>query len=116
MNYTTAEAHGILTFTLFEKKLDTAISGLLKSEMTSAFAKSSAKGYILHLPDIESCDSSGLSALLVAKRLVQEKDGVLRIVTESSKILNLITITRLDAVLSVCSTTAQAREEIERSL
>ncbi|GMU85129.1 MAG: hypothetical protein AMXMBFR48_03710 [Ignavibacteriales bacterium] len=116
MNYTTAEENGILTFSLFEKKLDTAISGLLKGEMTTIFGRSTAKGYILHLPDVESCDSSGLSALLVAKRLVHEKNGVLRIVTESSKIRNLITITRLDEVLSVCGSTTQAREEIAKAI
>lgn len=116
MNFEFSDQDGIVIFSLFEKRLDTNFSGLLKSEITHVFSKSSADKYILHLPEIEICDSSGLSALLVANRLVHQKKGQLKVVTQSDKILTLIRITRLDQVLSVSKTIEEAKKEMSEDI
>lgn len=112
MNFEYSDKDGTIVFSLFEKRLDTSFSGLLKSEITQIFGKSSSEKFILHLPEIEICDSSGLSALLVANRLVQQKKGQLRVVTQSDKILTLIKITRLDQVLTVSKTIDEAIQDM----
>ena len=85
-------------FTLQERKLDTSNSGLLKGELTEFIMRDKITNMVMDLSDVENCDSSGLSVLLVAKRLIDEQNGVYYIVP-SMKIRHLLEITKLDRAL-----------------
>lgn len=114
MNYEIKKINGITVFKLNEKRLDTNISGLLKGEFTLLLKVEGAKKFILDLSDVESCDSSGLSAILVANRILNSTDGHMRIASPSEKVYSLIKITQLDRVLPVCSTVDEAYEQLKK--
>lgn len=94
----------ILIFTIDEPRLDTSISPLLKGELSRMIKESSLKKFLIDLTAVESCDSTGLSVLLVANHSCSDKNSTLRIVASSEKVTSLIQITRLDQVLRVVRT------------
>ncbi len=55
-------------------KLDTQVSPQLKAEFL-VVCQSPLKKLIVDMTTVKSCDSSGLSALLVAERLMRESKG-----------------------------------------
>lgn len=112
MNYQTNKIGDTLIFKLNEKRLDTNISGLLKGEFTLVFKEGNFKNLIIDLSEVESCDSSGLSAILVANRLVSSGNGQIKIASPKEKVMNLIKVTKLDKVLSVSDSVEEAISEI----
>ncbi len=112
MNYNTNKIGNTLIFKLNEKRLDTNISGLLKGEFTVAFKEGNFNNLIIDLSEVESCDSSGLSAILVANRLVSSNNGQIRIASPKEKVMNLIKVTKLDRVLSVSESVEEAISEM----
>ncbi len=99
MRFDKETVDGISLLKLQERKLDTSNSGLLKGELTDYVTREKIECLILDLQSVESCDSSGLSVLLVAKKLIDDNNGVLCVIP-SSKIKHLIEITKLDRALS----------------
>jgi anti-anti-sigma factor len=114
MNFEVKKENGITIFKLNEKRLDTSISGLLKGEFTMLLKVEGAKKFILDLSEVESCDSSGLSAILVANRILNTTDGQMRIASPSEKVYSLIKITQLDRVLPVCETVEAAFDDLKK--
>jgi anti-anti-sigma factor len=113
MNFTTQRIEDIVVFSLNETKLDANNSGLVKAEFTLLMKLESVKKLILDLTDVETCDSTGLSALLVANRLVNANNGAVCLVSTSEKVLSLIRITQLNKVLGVHTTLAEALQELK---
>jgi len=113
MKFTHQNIDGIFIFRFLERKLDTSNSGLLKGEFSSFVKSEKVTKLVIDLTEIEHCDSSGLSTLLVVNRIMQEKEGILRLVP-SSKILQLCQITKLDRVLSIASTIDEAVLELRK--
>jgi len=114
MNYETKRIKDITIFKLNEKRLDTNISGLVKGEFTMLLKIEGVNKLIVDLSDVETCDSSGLSAILVANRIIHSVGGKMRLAAPSVKVSSLIKITQLDRVLPVCQTVDQAFEELNR--
>ena len=69
---------------------------------------------ILDMSEVETCDSSGLSAILVANRILNTNGGAMRIAAPSEKVYSLIKITQLDRVLPVCETVDEAFNELKK--
>jgi anti-anti-sigma factor len=113
MNFEVKKEDGITIFKLNEQRLDTNISGLLKGEFTMLLKVEGADKFILDLSGVESCDSSGLSAILVANRILNSTNGHMRIASPSEKVYSLIRITQLDRVLPVCKSVEAACEELK---
>lgn len=113
MNYETNKIGDITVFKLNEKRLDTNISGLLKGEFTRILRVDNAKKFIIDLSEVESCDSSGLSAILVANRILSNAEGQIRLASPNEKVLSLIKITQLDRVLTVTNTVDEAIEQLK---
>jgi anti-anti-sigma factor len=113
MNFETEKIGDITVFKLNEKRLDTNISGLLKGEFTVLLKVEGVNKLIIDLSEVESCDSSGLSAILVANRILSSNNGKIRISSPSEKVFSLIKITQLDRVLPVTETVEQAVEELK---
>jgi anti-anti-sigma factor len=113
MNYTIHFIDKISVVTLNEIRLDANISGLVKGEFTELVKNQNVRKLVIDLSPVESCDSSGLSTLLVANRLISAVNGGLRIVCPSKKILTLIKITQLDRVLKLNATLDEALAELK---
>ncbi len=114
MNYEVNKINGITVFRLNEKRLDTNISGLVKGEFTLLLKVEGVNKLIIDLSGVETCDSSGLSAILVANRILNTNHGSMLIASPSDKVLSLIKITQLDRVLRVCSTVEEAVQDLSK--
>ena len=53
------------------------------------------------MQEVEFCDSSGLSALLIADRTMREHGGCVCLVHVHKKVLDLMKISQLDRVFSI---------------
>jgi anti-sigma B factor antagonist len=114
MNFETKSINNITIFKLLEKRLDTNISGLVKGEITLLLKADGTNKLIMDLSEVETCDSSGLSAILVANRIIHSIGGKIRLAAPSDKVQTLIKITQLDRVLPVCNTVDEAFQELEK--
>lgn len=112
MNFETKRVGDITVFKLNEKRLDTSISGLLKGEFTMILKVEGVNKLIIDLSEVESCDSSGLSSILVANRILSANEGQIRLAAPSEKVFNLIKITQLDRVLPVTDSVEHALLEL----
>ena len=112
MNFEVKKENNVTIFKLNEERLDTNISGLLKGEFTMLLKVEGAKKFILDLSSVESCDSSGLSAILVANRILNSTNGHMRIASPSEKVYSLIKITQLDRVLPVYDSVEEAFKDL----
>jgi len=71
--------------------------------------------------DIKYVDSSGLSSILVAKRLSEQINGYLALAAVSDHVMKLMTISKLDSVLNIIPTVAESVDavfmaELERDI
>lgn len=113
MNYETRKIGDITVFKLNEERLDTTISGLLKGEFTKILKVDEVKKFVIDLSQVQSCDSSGLSAILVANRIISSTEGEIRLASPGEKVLSLIKITQLDRVLPVTKTVEEAIDQLK---
>jgi len=105
-------------FTLIQvmvDKLDTHIAPSLKSELV-LIAGNGEKNIILDLSNCRYCDSSGLSAILVANRLCKNANGVFVHSGLQTAVERLITISQLDTVLNIAENQEKAVEMLEKEL
>lgn len=120
MQYAVDKSERYTTITLQEEKLDTLIAPKLKSEFVTMF-ESGTLNLILNLHDVKYVDSSGLSAILVANRMAKEKNGCLVLIGVQDHVMKLISISKLDQVLTILPTKEEAVDtvflnEIEKDL
>jgi anti-anti-sigma factor len=120
MKYTIDKQEKYSLLRLHEEKLDSAVAPNLKSELITLHAEG-VKNIILDLSDIKYTDSSGLSALLVGNRIVQEEGGIFVLACLSEHTMKLIKISQLDSVLNILPTVEEAVDavfmhEIEKDL
>lgn len=108
MNYEVNNINGITIFKLNEKKLDTNISGLVKGELILLLKVEGINKLVLDLSEVEACDSSGLSAIIVANRILNSNNGEFLLAAPTDKVLALIRVTQLDRVLKICKTVEEA--------
>ena len=87
---------------VLEEKLDTHIAPTLKSELVLV-SGNGEKNIVLDLSKCRYCDSSGLSAILVANRLCKNANGTFVLTGLNDAVERLITISQLDTVLNITS-------------
>lgn len=100
MNFDTQRNGTSVTLKLKEKKLDSTISSELKGEFL-LLCKPKLEHLIVDLADVDFCDSSGLSALLIADRKMKEHGGKVKLVNVHKKVAGLLKISMLDRVFDV---------------
>ena len=98
---------GYTLIKVLEEKLDTHIAPTLKSELVLISGKGE-KNIILDLSNCKYCDSSGLSAILVANRLSKNTDGKFVLTGLNDAVERLITISQLDTVLNITTNVDEA--------
>ena len=102
------------------EKLDSNIAPSLKSELV-VLNSEGVKNIIIDLSEARYCDSSGLSAILVANRLCKNARGAFVLTGLQESVKKLISISQLDTILSIAATPGEAVdmllvEEVERDL
>lgn len=102
------------------EKLDSQVSPSLKSELVVLNADE-FNNIVIDLTDTRYCDSSGLSAILVANRLCKNSGGSFVLCGLQRSVSKLISISQLDTILNITPTLAEAvdllaMESIEKDL
>ena len=100
MNFETHKNGASVTLKLKEKKLDAAVSSELKGEFL-ILCKPKLETLVVDLADVDFCDSSGLSALLIAERKMKEHGGKVRLLNVHKKVSGLLKISMLDRIFDI---------------
>ncbi len=117
-SYTIDKKEKYAQINLKDEKLDSHTSPSLKSELV-VLNSEGFKNIIIDLTDTRYCDSSGLSAILVANRLCKNSSGTFVLTGLQRSVMKLISISQLDTILNIAPTVSEAvdllfMEEIER--
>ena len=100
MKFETHKNGTSVTLTLKEKKLDSSVSPELKGEFL-LICKPKTEKLVIDLGSVDFCDSSGLSALLIADRKMKEHGGKVELINVNKKVANLLKISMLDRVFEI---------------
>ncbi|ASB50813.1 MULTISPECIES: STAS domain-containing protein [Marinilabiliaceae] len=98
-----------------KEKLDTTVAPGLKSELV-LLAGNNEKNILLDLSKCTYCDSSGLSAILVANRLCKNSDGVFVLAGLQPAVERLISVSQLNTVINIAPTAEDGIEVMRKSL
>ncbi len=109
MKFEVTKNAGETVLTLKERKLDVTVSPELKGEFI-LLCRPSLKSLIIDLTAVEFCDSSGLSALLIANRQMRQHGGEIKLVGVHKKVLSLLKISQLDKVFPIFDSVAKAHK------
>ena len=93
-------------------KLDTLVAPALKSELVMLNADG-VRNLIIDLGSARYCDSSGLSAILVANRLCKNADGTLVLSSLQDSVRKLIHISQLDSILQIVPDVDAAVQQLQ---
>jgi len=100
---------------VLKEKLDTHIAPTLKSELV-LLAGNGERNILLDLSKCNYCDSSGLSAILVANRLCKNADGVFVLCGLQPAVERLISVSQLDSVLNIAPSLDDGTEMIKNAI
>ena len=100
------------------EKLDTQVAPGLKTDLV-VLKSEGVKNIIIDLSKTRYCDSSGLSAILIANRLCKESGGTFVLCGVQDPVMSLISISQLDSILNITPTSQEAidfifMDEIEK--
>jgi anti-anti-sigma factor len=120
MNFEKKQEEQYTLITSKVDKLDTNNAPELKGEIVF-LNKSGVNNIIIDLSASRFCDSSGLSAILVANRLCKNSSGSFVLCGLQEPVMKLIQISQLHTVLNIVPTVNEAidyvfMEEVERGL
>ena len=120
MKYTLDKKEKYTVFCLQEENLNALLAPDLKSEFV-ILSNEGVKNLIFDLSEVQFVDSSGLSAILTANRIWKNLGSFILTGVKNPNVQKLITISRLDSVLTILPTVAESidyvfMEEIEREL
>jgi len=120
MNFTIDKQEKYTSIKVHVEKLDTTVAPELKSELVMLNAQGT-KNIIINLEETRYCDSSGLSALLVANRLCKNVNGTFVLTSLQESVSKLVSISQLDTILNITPTFNEAVDfvfmtEVEKDL
>lgn len=113
INFELKRIDDIAIFKLNEKRFDAQIAGLVKGEFTILLHTDEVNKLIIDLSEVEYCDSSGLSAILLAYRILQSEEGHIRIAAPTKNVKSLIEISQLDRILPIFENVDKAIEDLK---
>lgn len=91
------------------EKLDSNLAPALKSELV-VLNTDGVKSIVIDLSQTRYCDSSGLSAILVANRLCKNSNGLFVLSGLQEPVKKLISISQLDTILNIAATLEEAAD------
>ena len=109
MDFEITKQAGYTTVKVLSDKLDTNNAPDLKSELVVTTGNGE-KNIILDVSNCRYCDSSGLSAILVANRLCEDADGAFILTGLQPDVEQIIRISMLHTVLSITKKTDEAEK------
>ena len=112
MRYTVDRSDNSATVRLHEDRLDANNSGDLKGELL-ILCSSGIDVLFLDLSEVNYCDSTGLSALLLAHREMKSAGGYAILVGLTERVASLIEIAQLDRVLYIYASREEAVADLE---
>jgi anti-anti-sigma factor len=120
MKFTLDKQDRHTVFTLQEENLNSLLAPALKSEFIF-LEQEGVHNLIFDLTNVKYVDSSGLSSILTANRLWSQKGSFIIAGATAPSVKKLIEISRLDSILTLVPTLAEAvdyvfMEDIERQL
>jgi len=120
MKYAVDKQERHTVFTVQENNLNSVIAPELKSEFV-LLANEGVQNLIVDLSPVEYIDSSGLSSILTANRLWKDLGSFILTGEMQPNVKRLITMSRLDSVLTIIPTVAESidyayMEELQRDL
>jgi anti-sigma B factor antagonist len=86
---------------LHGRKLDSTVAPELKAEFLVLCKPKNCTKLIIDMSEVQFCDSSGLSALLIADRAMREHGGMVHLVHIHEKVMDLMKITQLDRLFTI---------------
>lgn len=107
MNFQIEKTDNYTIIKLEAEKLDSTLAPYLKSELV-VLNTDGVKNIIIDLSSARYCDSSGLSAILVANRLCKNSQGTFVITGLQETVKKLVSISQLDTILNITSTVEEA--------
>ena len=113
INFEFKKESGVTIFKLLEKTFDASIAGLAKGELTILLTAENIEKLVFDLSEVEYCDSSGLSAILLSFRILQTQNGYIRLAAPQKSVRTLIKISQLDRVLPILDTVEEAVKELQ---
>jgi len=120
MSHSIAKEEKYTLVTIETEKLDTQVAPGLKTDLV-VLKSEGVKNIIIDLSNTRYCDSSGLSAILIANRLCKESGGTFVICGVQDPVMKLVSISQLDSILNITPTAQEAidfifMDEIEKDL
>ena len=100
MNFSLDPQGKIVVVTTNVEKLDASNAPELKSHFLQ-LNKVGSNFILLNLSNTKYCDSSGLSAVLIANRLCKDTNGKFALCGLQSNVQKMVEIAQLDKVLSI---------------
>ncbi len=113
INFEWKKIDNVSVFKLNEKRFDAQIAGLVKGELTILLHAEDISKLVFDLSEVEYCDSSGLSAILLAYRIIQANEGSIRLANPNKSVKTLIEISQLNRVLPISSSVEEAIAELQ---
>ena len=109
MNFIVRKEENYSCIRVVRDRLDSFISPELKAELV-VLASKQERNIILDLSDCSYCDSSGLSAILVANRLCEDSEGTFIICNLSQSVDKMIKLAMLDSILIIATNLEEAEK------
>ncbi len=114
INFEFTTDNGITIFKLNESRFNSSIAGFVKAEFTIMLSEETNK-LIIDMSEVEYCDSSGLSALLLAFRILQADEGEIKIAAPQKSVRTLIEISQLDKILPIYNSVEEAIKNFQNN-
>ncbi|MCH2225410.1 MAG: STAS domain-containing protein [Crocinitomicaceae bacterium] len=109
MDFTVKQEDNTVTIQTNVDRLNASNVTGLKAEL-SLLSKGSINNIIIDMSKTKYCDSSGLSAILMANRLCKDTNGKFALCGLQSNVQKLIKIAQLDKVLTIAEDKNEALE------
>lgn len=104
-----------LVFHVHNLLLDAHGADQFKRQMLIALNEGEFTNIIINLNSVKMVDSSGLGALLFARRQVVQKDGKCYLINPSPKVKNLLKISKLQDAFAYSEQVEEALEKLGES-
>lgn len=94
---------------------DSSISdGMKLQQQVNILMDQGKRFFILNLQDVRYLDSFGLGQIVASFQAIRGKQGDIRIINPNSKVKDLLRYTRIDKVVQVLPSEAEAVQELQK--
>ncbi len=112
MHFAVEQDDNVVIFTIREPRLDATIAGDVKAEFL-ILCQPDVEALIIDLTAVQACDSAGLSALLLAQRVMGESGAPVVLAGVQPAVLNLMKIIQHDRVYPMFDSVEDALADLQ---